>query len=224
MNIFGVRVDEVDLNQALERILLTLQGVSFKGPYFIVTPNPEQIVQAQEDEEFRQILNSADLAIPDGWGLVIAMWLKPTRPGPVGRVSGIELMEALMKTGGRVMLVGGKRGWPDVAKINRQRPDYLFVGLGAPKQEKWIYGHLDSLRSLGVKVVMAVGGAIDQLDDPSLRPPRWMDRVGLGWLYRLMRQPWRWRRQLRLLKFGWMVTCRAARGWLPFCSGDHRGN
>lgn len=213
MNIFGVRVDEIDLNQALERILLTLQGVSFKGPYFIVTPNPEQIVQAQEDEEFRQILNSADLAIPDGTGLRLA--------GIKNRVSGIELMEVLAKTGKRIMLVGGKRGWPDVAKINRQRPDFLFVGLGAPKQEKWIYENLDKLK---VGVVMAVGGAIDQLDDPSLRPPKWVDRVGLGWLYRLMRQPWRWRRQLRLLKFGWMVTCRAARGRLPFCSDDHRGN
>lgn len=189
MNIFGVRVDEVDLAEAVRRVIKAK-----KHPFFIVTPNPEQIVQAQEDEEFRQILNSADLAIADGWGLRLA--------GVKVRVTGIELMEVLMKTGGRVMLVGGKRGWPEVAKINRQRPDYLFVGLGAPQQEKWIYRNLDKLQ---VGVVMAVGGAIDQLDDPSLRPPKWMDGVGLGWLYRLLRQPWRWRRQLRLLKFGWMV-------------------
>ena len=64
MNIFGVRVDEVDLEEVVERIL-----AAKKHPYFIVTPNPEQIVQAQEDEEFRKILNSADLAIPDGMGL-----------------------------------------------------------------------------------------------------------------------------------------------------------
>jgi len=211
MNIFGVRVDEVDLEEVVERIL-----AAKKHPYFIVTPNPEQIVQAQEDEEFRKILNSADLAIPDGMGLRLV--------GVKTRVTGIELMEVLMKMGKRVMLVGGKRGWPDLAKINKVKPDFLFVGLGAPKQEKWVARHFDSLRSLSVKVVMVVGGAIDQLDNPTLRPPRFMDQMGLGWLYRLVRQPWRWQRQLRLLKFGWMATCRGARGWPPFCSGGRRGN
>src|SRR3989338_7217285 len=215
MNIFGVRVDEVTLDQAVERIQVHPRGVLGK-PYFIVTPNPEQIVQAQEDEEFIKILNSADLAIPDGSGLRLA--------GVKTRVTGIELMEVLMKMGKRVMLVGGKRGWPDLAKINKVKPDFLFVGLGAPKQEKWVARHFDSLRSLSVKVVMVVGGAIDQLDNPTLRPPRFMDQMGLGWLYRLVRQPWRWQRQLRLLKFGWMVTCLAARGWHLFCSGGRRGN
>ena len=164
MNIFGVRVDEVDLNQAMERVL-----AAKKQPYFVVTPNPEQIVQAQGDEEFRKILNSADLAIPDGRGLRLV--------GVKTRVSGIELMEALVKTGKRVMLVGGKRGWPDVAKINKFKPDFLFVGLGAPKQEKWSYENLDRLK---VGVVMVVGGAIDQLDNPGLRPPKLMDQIGLG--------------------------------------------
>jgi len=212
MNIFGVRVDEVTLDQAVERIQVHPRGVLGK-PYFIVTPNPEQIVQAQEDEEFRKILNSADLAIPDGSGLRLA--------GVKTRVTGIELMEVLMKTGKRVMLVGGKRGWPDLAKINKVKPDFLFVGLGAPKQEKWVY---ENLSQLPVGVVMVVGGAIDQIADPSLRPPKWLDQMGLGWLYRLLRQPWRWQRQLRLLKFGWMVTCLAARGWHLFCSGGRRGN
>jgi N-acetylglucosaminyldiphosphoundecaprenol N-acetyl-beta-D-mannosaminyltransferase len=190
MNIFGVRVDEVDLEEAVERIL-----AAKKHPFFVVTPNPEQIVQAQEDEEFRSILNSADLAIPDGIGLRLA--------GVKHRVAGIELMEALAKTGKRVMYVGGKRGWPDLAKINKFKPDFLFVGLGAPKQEKWVYENLNQLK---VGVVMVVGGAIDQLANPSLRPPKFMDQMGLGWLYRLVRQPWRVARQLRLLKFGWMAV------------------
>jgi len=196
MKIFGVRVDEVDLDGALERVYVHVhsRGVHDK-PYFIVTPNPEQIVQAQEDSEFKNILNSADLAIPDGVGLRLV--------GVKTRVAGIELMEALMKTGKKYMMVGGKRGWPDVAEINRVKPDFLFVGLGAPKQEKWVAKNLDKLR---VKVVMVVGGALDQIADPSLRPPKWLNRVGLGWLYRLLRQPWRWRRQLRLIRFGWMVV------------------
>lgn len=195
MNVFGVRVDEVDLAEAVERVV-----EAKKHPFFVVTPNPEQIVQAQGDGEFRRILNSADLAIPDGVGLRLV--------GIKQRVTGVELMEALIKTGRKYMMVGGKRGWPDVAKINRAKPDYLFVGLGAPKQEEWISQNLDKLQ---VKAVMAVGGAIDQLDDPSLRPPKWIEQILLGWLYRLLRQPWRWKRQLRLLKFGWMVATKGLR-------------
>lgn len=210
MKIFGVRVDEVSLDEAVRKVL----GAK-KHPFFIVTPNPEQIVQAQEDEEFRKILNSADLAIPDGLGL---RWA-----GVKTRVTGIELMEALVKKGKRVMFVGGSRGaaektarklggygWeePEIDKINQYRPDFLFVGLGAPKQEKWVVKNLDKL---DCKVVMVVGGAIDQIADPSLRPPKWLDQIGLGWFYRLLRQPWRWQRQLRLMKFVGMLVDKALR-------------
>ena len=161
-----------------------------------MTPNPEQIVQAQEDEGFRKILNSADLALPDGWGLRLA--------GVKTRVTGIELMEALMKTGGKFMLAGGKRGWPDLAKINKARPDYLFVGLGAPKQEKWIYHNLPKMPS--VKLAMGVGGAFDYISGRVKRAPRFMRSLGLEWLYRLIRQPWRFPRIVTaVLKFGWRI-------------------
>ncbi len=204
MDIFGVRVDEVTLSEAVERVLQAK-----KRPFFVVTPNPEQIVQAQEDEEFRKILNSADLAIPDGVGL---RWA-----GVKTRVSGIELMEALAKSGKKMMFIGGRRGAaektakklggygieePDIERINQYQPEILFVGLGAPKQEKWVAKHLDELDA---KIVMVVGGALDQIADPSLRPPKWLDKLGLGWFYRLLREPWRWKRQLRLIRFGWMV-------------------
>lgn len=200
-------VDEVNLEEALLRVKLRRAR-----PFFIVTPNPEQIVQAQEDEELRKILNGADLAIPDGFGLRLV--------GIKNRVSGIELMEALAKTGKRMMYVGGRDGAAEktaqrlsgyglkeaeIEKINQYKPDVLCVGLGAPKQEKWVAKNLSKLK---VKVVMVVGGALDQIADPSLRPPKWLDQLGLGWFYRLLRQPWRWQRQLRLMKFVGMVIKR----------------
>ena len=184
MKIFGVRVDEVDLDSVVERVL-----TAKKHPYFIVTPNPEQIVQAQEDEELRQILNGADLAIPDGIGLRLI--------GVKTRVTGIELMETLAKSGKKMMYVGGGSGAAEktaqklggyglkeaeIEAINQYQPDVLCVGLGAPKQEKWVARHL---KELNCKVVMVVGGAIDQIADPSLRPPKWLDQIGLGWFYRL---------------------------------------
>jgi UDP-N-acetyl-D-mannosaminuronic acid transferase (WecB/TagA/CpsF family) len=86
--------------------------------------------------------------------------------------------------------------------INRFRPDLLFVAFGHGKQEKWLRATRHRLRA---GVAMGVGGAFDQIADPSLRPPPYINSIGLGWLYRLLRQPWRWRRQLALIRFVWMV-------------------
>lgn len=76
--------------------------------------------------------------------------------------------------------------------------DILFVAFGAPKQELWMQEHLNKIP---VRVMMGVGGAFDQIVTPSLRPPRLIHSLGLGWMYRLVREPWRLKRQLRLLSF-----------------------
>lgn len=237
------------------------------SPKIVTTPNPEMIVAAQKDPEFLKALQSADLAIPDGWGVVAAMRLlkgQGTRvkgqgpkefsgrdslgPRPLAlspsRISGISLMEDLIalaaRRGWRVMLVGGKSGVaakaaeklrsgiylpsrftlhaisgpPDIlhasphdldrliTSINKVEPDLLFVAFGHGNQEKWLHANRYKLNAV---VAMGVGGALDQIVDLSLRPPAIIDSMGLGWLYRLIREPWRWRRQLALVKFVWMV-------------------
>ena len=253
MEIFGVRVDAVSLEEAVRRVRQAVGGP--KGPFLVVTPNPEQIVEAQEDEGFRKALNAADLAIADGVGLVVASRLITARSnlavnqgstlrrkGLAERVSGVELMERLMtlaaEKGWKIMLVGGSgetaaraarkltiengrlkiigiEGIGNIKnpsreeeaklikEINNYDPDLLFVGFGAPWQEKWVVKHKKQLKA---KVIMVVGGAFDQIVDPTLRPPKVVEKIGLGWLYRLLRQPWRIGRQIRLLEFGWMVV------------------
>jgi N-acetylglucosaminyldiphosphoundecaprenol N-acetyl-beta-D-mannosaminyltransferase len=249
MELLGVEVAEVSFREALERIGLAYRRqvgrLSVKKrPYFVVTPNPEQVMIAQRDEEFRRVLNSADLAIADGVGLVLASRLLRRSKDSEGlpeRVSGMELMEELIrkiaKMGGRVMLVGGKgevatkaadklktengelrivgvEGVKDIREPGKEeekelmrqikefRSDLLLVGFGAPWQEKWVARNLSRLKT---KVVMVVGGAFDQIVHPSLRPPKLWEKVGLGWFYRLVRQPWRIKRQLRLIGFGGLV-------------------
>lgn len=76
--------------------------------------------------------------------------------------------------------------------------DVLFVAFGAPKQELWMAEHINKIP---VRVMIGVGGAFDQIVDSSLRPPAIMHVLGLGWLYRLIREPWRLKRQLVLLSF-----------------------
>lgn len=197
---------------------------------------------AQKDRYFRKILNSADLALADGVGL---LWVSKVltrldlvrQPILKERVAGKEVMHELIRIAAerrwRVMLVGGRPGVAEkavedlrsriqglsiqassgardirsetdeerqkvVAEKNRCKPDLLFVAYGSPWHEKWLYQNLDKL---DVNVAMVVGGALDMIVDPSLRPPRFMTRLGLNRFCRLLRQPWRIKRQLALARF-----------------------
>lgn len=85
------------------------------------------------------------------------------------------------------------------------QPDFVFVAFGAPWQEQWVSAHRQLLEANKVKLVMVVGGSFDYLTGRLTRAPRWIQLVGLEWLFRLVMQPWRWRRQLRLFQFVWIT-------------------
>jgi N-acetylglucosaminyldiphosphoundecaprenol N-acetyl-beta-D-mannosaminyltransferase len=95
-----------------------------------------------------------------------------------------------------------------VAEINAAKPDVLLVAMGFPRQEKWI---AENLPRLDVKVAVAEGGSLTFISGAVGRAPRWMRRSGLEWLYRLLRQPSRLRRQLALPVFVWLVLCERLR-------------
>src|SRR3989339_1331130 len=185
----------------------------------IVTVNPEFVMLAQEDEEFKKILNGADLAIADGVGLKLA--------GVRNIVPGRRIVEALLQKGYKVFYLGSRvasemakkygGAYDDgeksiragereskriVAKINKYKPDILLVAYGAPWQEKWLWANRSKIKA---KVGMGVGGAFDYLTGRVKLPPEWINKIGLGWLWRLVHERWRWRRQLRLLRFVWLL-------------------
>lgn len=85
------------------------------------------------------------------------------------------------------------------------KPHIVFVAFGAPSQERWSIEHKEFLQKKGVRLVMVVGGSFDFILNELQRAPLWMQKTGLEWLFRLMQQPWRWHRQLRLLKFSTLV-------------------
>lgn len=106
-------------------------------------------------------------------------------------------------------IVGGHNGYFDaeeekkiIADIKRLSPSILLVGLGAPKQEKWIYEHLEEV---GAKVAIGVGGSFDVMAGNVKRAPKLFRKLGLEWFYRLITQPTRWRRMMRLPKFALTV-------------------
>jgi N-acetylglucosaminyldiphosphoundecaprenol N-acetyl-beta-D-mannosaminyltransferase len=96
-----------------------------------------------------------------------------------------------------------------VADINATRPDALLVAMGFPRQERWI---AHNLPRLDVRVAIAEGGSLSFISGATRRAPRWMRRSGLEWLFRLLRQPWRIRRQAALPVFVWLVVRDRLRG------------
>lgn len=233
--ILGVKICSTPKKRVLDYIKSSLEQ---RKKIFIVTPNPEQLVLANEDSNFLQALNQASLAIPDGVGLVWASKiLNKTIPE---RISGADLMLDLCKMAGehgwRVFLLGGRPGVAQIAaeklaeslklqtifeegtqdirqeteeqrqriiqKINQSQARLLFVAFGAPYQEFWLH---QNWSALNVNVVMVVGGALDYLSGRIKRSPRVLQRIGLEWLWRLLHEPWRIKRQIKLLKFIWLV-------------------
>ena len=93
-------------------------------------------------------------------------------------------------------------------RLAAARADLLFVAYGHPRQDLWIYQHR---RELPVAVAMGVGGAFDFVAGITPRAPLWMQRIGLEWLFRLVRQPWRWRRMKTLPRFVLLVLLERAR-------------
>lgn len=86
-----------------------------------------------------------------------------------------------------------------VRRISDSRADLLYVAYGAPQQDKWIARNRDALAT--VRVALGVGGALDFIAGRAVRAPRWVQKLGLEWLHRLLHEPWRWRRMLAIPHF-----------------------
>ncbi|NDJ76722.1 MAG: WecB/TagA/CpsF family glycosyltransferase [Chloroflexi bacterium] len=201
----------------------------------ICTASPEFVMIAQEDTAFMAVLRAADLCVADGVGLLFAArYLGRPLPERVTGSDGVPLIaQRAAREGWRLFLLGAAPGVAEqaAARLVEQNPglqivgtyagspapeendaivqmvndsgaDMLLVAYGAPKQDLWIARNQDRLN---VKVAMGVGGTFDFIAGVVPRAPVWMQRLALEWLFRLIRQPWRWRRMLRLPRFVWAV-------------------
>ena len=191
----------------------------------IVTVNPEILLRCRSDAAYSAAINGADLVLADGIGCVYASRILGT-PLPE-RVAGADLtpllLQSLSERRGSVFLYGGRpgvaaraafrlrRAYPGVriagtengyisreddllARLKETRPDLLLLGLGAPKQELWMNAHGIDLRC----VMIGVGGLLDVFAGDVPRAPESWQKAGLEWLYRLVRQPRRITRRVRL--------------------------
>lgn len=226
--ILGVPFDDITPEEAVEKVVSYLNN---NGKSMIFTPNPEMVMEARNNKEFMEILNSGTMNVPDGIGIVYAS--KFTSAPIKHRVAGYDLVQGVfdkMKdTGKTVYFFGGAPGIADrakdimedkhkglkvvgtangyfdavkekeiIAEINELKPDLLLVGIGFPRQEKWIYTHINELN---IKAAIGVGGSFDVMSGNVKRAPEFFIKHGLEWFYRLITQPSRLVRMLKLPLF-----------------------
>ena len=205
--ILGVDFDTYTLDEAAEHAVNLMNE---SGQHIVCTPNPEIVMEAQHDRELMGILKAADMVTPDGVGVVWASKYSKTKI--TERVSGYDApgvaekaAEMMAKKYVGLKVVGIHDGYFDkkeehliIADIKKKQPSLLLVGLGSPKQEKWIY---NNLRLTGAKLAIGIGGSFDVMSGNLKRAPKIFCKLGLEWFYRLITQPSRFKRMLKLPKF-----------------------
>jgi N-acetylglucosaminyldiphosphoundecaprenol N-acetyl-beta-D-mannosaminyltransferase len=224
--ILGVDVSTDNYDSLTSKLLKKIDN---REKAFIVAINPEKIIKAQDDPSLMKLLNSADFQIPDGIGVILASKFKGGQIRE--RVTGIDMMLKLCETAAKhqkkIFLYGGKPGRADEAKvkleemypgiqiagtlhgyekdqevvrqtINQSQADIIFVAMGSPAQENWIIANKETLHP---SVYQGVGGSFDVISGKIDRAPESFQKLGLEWLYRLMKEPWRIKRQAVLPLF-----------------------
>ncbi len=227
VKILGVQIDNVNIEE-VGQITKNLIENSHKKCELIVAPNVEFIMTAQKDKEFFDILNSAKLATPDSVGVEIGAKLqkKPLKQRIPGQAYFRKVLEVGEKEGWTFYFLGGKgdtvqraiqnvkKQYPNlkvvgshegffeedseedvIQQINQLQPNVLFVAMGAPAQEKWIAHHQYELK---VDVAAGQGGTFDYEAGNLKRAPKWIQKLGIEWLWRLILQPSRIRRMIVL--------------------------
>ncbi len=221
--ILGVRIDNFSVEEIKEEILHILDNSPRQK--FITTLNPEIILASHQDENYRDILNGADLNICDGFGLKLISRLKKQ---PIkARFAGVDLADFLLETANqrklKILVVAAKNSlstpdeierairekYPDLSAKSEyfggsqnnspnaiiREAEIVFVNFGIPKQEKFILENRAKFPK--AKILVGVGGAFDFLTGRFKRAPKAMQKMGLEWLWRLLEEPKRIRRICR---------------------------
>lgn len=225
VKIMGVRIDKVNMEEAFNKFLSLSNRNSTSAIY---TPNTEMVMMAKKDPAFKDVLSRGDLVVPDGIGLIhasrihhlgliervtgydlmtrILKYCNSTKKSIyiVGSKPGVseEACENIKKAYPDIVIAGSHHGYFDeseelkvIDRINDVKPDVLFVGFGAPKQEIWIDKHR---KILNTPIAMGIGGCIDVWAGTVKRAPKFFQKLGLEWFYRLMKEPSRLGRMMSI--------------------------
>ena len=226
IDVLGVAFDDLTMDEAVESAW-TLMGE--RRAAYVVTPNPEIVMVCRTDPEAKAAVAAAGLTVADGIGIIYGARMLKTPLKQ--KIPGIDLTSRLMARmageGKSVFLLGAKPGVaeqaaqnlakrypglilagthdgyfredaPVIEKVNAASPDLLLVCLGAPKQEKWMHSNA---QKLAVGLMIGAGGSLDVFAGTAERAPEGWQKAGLEWLYRLIKEPKRIGRMMKLPKF-----------------------
>lgn len=225
-DVLGVGFDNVTKAEAVERALALIDA---REGRYVVTPNPEIVMLARENPALKEALAGADIVLPDGAGIVkgAAILGRPMKEKVPGIDFACGVMARLAERGGSVYLFGAKPGvaeaaaetlrtkfpglvisgtsdgyfsddGPIIEKIKDAAPDFLLVCLGAPKQELWM---AKMSGKLPVGLMVGLGGSLDVFAGTVKRAPEAWQKLDLEWLYRLLKEPRRIGRMMKLPLF-----------------------
>jgi len=274
-NIFGVKISITNKQEVLDFVESRL---SLKEKFYIVTPNPENVLIAKDDWLLKKAIMHADLSVPDGIGLsqafkflyfddyrenllrpllifgqgilvgLATIFNKNYLTDDLEIIKGRELFLDIIKIADRrnlrVCFVGGEKDEAEKSKLKLKEtykniiiqayrtpiygknaqpvsieerkihksllgkikifePDLIFVALNTPKQEKWIFRNIYRINTIGA---MTVGGTFNFISGNTKLPPIWMEKIGLEWVWRLFKEPKRWKRIVNAFPiFPWKV-------------------
>jgi N-acetylglucosaminyldiphosphoundecaprenol N-acetyl-beta-D-mannosaminyltransferase len=223
---FGVDVSPYNYEEIISDIK---KRIDQKQTSTIIAVNPEKVMAAEKNAELKELINTATYQIPDGIGILLASKLKGGQIR--SRVTGVDMMDRLLQFAQEhnqgvfmygakdevvksaaenikskypgIHIAGVQNGYVQdankvVKEINDSKATILFVAMGSPRQELWIREHMSELNTL---VYQGVGGSFDVFAGHVKRAPKFFRQLGIEWLYRLLKEPKRLKRQLALPKF-----------------------
>lgn len=231
-NILGCNIDILNMQEVINKVE---EIINRGEPAHLITLNAEIAYQAQHDQTLREVINSAEMVTADGIGIVWAAQQKDyslqervtgidlfyqlcflaaknkwkvyflgAAPGVAERVA-----ENLIKENPALSVCGCRNGYFDdrelegiIADIKQKSPEILFLALGVPKQEYWINKYKDYLN---IPLCVGIGGSFDVIAGIKKRAPAFMIKLNLEWLYRLITEPSRVKRQIALPKFVFLI-------------------
>jgi N-acetylglucosaminyldiphosphoundecaprenol N-acetyl-beta-D-mannosaminyltransferase len=236
-NVLCVGFDNITMDEAVEKAMELMEQ---HGSGYVVTPNPEIVWLCRKNPELSTAVESASLVLPDGIGIIYGAKIlgRPLKEKVPGADFAERLFAEMAKTGKSVFLLGAKPGVaktagekltekypglnvcgtadgyfkedePIINMINEQKPDLVLVCLGAPKQELWMSRNAEKL---DVGLMAGLGGSLDVYAGVVQRAPEKWQKMNLEWLYRLIKQPSRFGRMMKLPAFLCAVVWQRIRG------------
>lgn len=232
-SLWGISVDNISMDYAIGKMRSALNRGT--EPFLVVTLNALASCLGRKDPHYASVASSASLCLPDGWGVVWALKLlgTPVQERVTGIDFMENACRTASIEGWPVFLLGGTEStvaraseqlvlkYPDliiagyhsgyfneteeeqiITEIRTSGTRIIFAGMGIPKQEKWLARNLPRLGSVAG---VGVGGSFDVISGNLKRAPGIIQKIGFEWLFRLVQEPWRFKRDLDLLAFIFLV-------------------